>query len=381
MKEWRLWEEGLSFQSLCGNFASECELSQQIFYFSAFHFAALAASNEGNGVSMKLSIIIPVYYNELNLLPLYEDLKEKVINKIDYEYEIVMVDDGSQDNSFGVMRSLAAKDHNIITIRLSRNFGSHAAILCGFDHCTGDCAVVKAADLQEPSELILDMVKSWQDGNNVVLAIRESREEGKNQVAFADLYYWLVRKTSLPSMPQHGFDIYLIDRKVINVLSSLDERNSALTGQVLWSGFKTGYVKYVRKAREIGKSRWTLKKKIKLIADTLYSFSTVPIHIVLGIGALSFFGATIWSIIILIFRLTGRIAVSGWSLMFIFQLFSFGVIMITLGILGEYLWRSFDASRNRPPYIVEYDENEDTYDKNGRYSCPDNQSADGAEQS
>jgi len=330
---------------------------------------------------MKLSIIIPVYYNEDNLIPLYKDIKEKVINKIDYEYEIVFVDDGSEDNSFKIMRSLAEKDSNIKTFKLSRNFGSHAAILCGFDHCTGDCAVVKAADLQEPSELILDMVKSWQQGNNVVLAIREGREEGKRQVAFADLYYWLVRKTSLPSMPKHGFDIYLIDRKVINVLSNLDERNSALTGQVLWSGFKTGYVKYVRKAREIGKSRWTLKKKIKLIADTLYSFSTVPIHVVLGIGALSFFGAMIWAIIILIFRLTGRIVVSGWSLMFIFQLFSFGTIMITLGILGEYLWRSFDASRSRPPYIIEFDENEDMRKENERHTNPDNQSSEKTEQS
>ena len=358
MKEWRLWEEGLSFQSLCGNFASECELSQQIFYFSAFHFAALAASNEGNGVSMKLSIIIPVYYNELNLLPLYEDLKEKVINKIDYEYEIVMVDDGSQDNSFGVMRSLAAKDHNIITIRLSRNFGSHAAILCGFDHCTGDCAVVKAADLQEPSELILDMVKSWQDGNNVVLAIRESREEGKNQVAFADLYYWLVRKTSLSNMPEHGFDVYLIDRKVINVLTALDEKNSALTGQILWSGFKTGQVEYVRQAREIGESKWTLRKKIKLVADTLFSFSTMPIKIVETIGALSFFGAAAWAIVVLICKLFDVIQVDGWTTLFIFVLFAFGMIMMTLGILGEYLWRTYDACRRRPPYIVEINDRE-----------------------
>lgn len=317
---------------------------------------------------MKLSIIIPVYFNEMNLIPLYKDIKEKVIDKIDYECEIIMVDDGSKDNSFNVMRDLARSDSRIKTYKLSRNFGSHAAILCGFEHCTGDCAVVKTADLQEPSELILDMVNSWREGNNVVLAIREGREEGKRQVAFANLYYWMVRKTSLPTMPQHGFDIYLIDRKVVEIISNLDEKNSALTGQILWSGFKTGYVSYVRKAREIGKSRWTLKKKIRLVMDTLYSFSTVPIHAVIGVGGMSFFGATIWSIIVLIFRLTNRIVVSGWSLMFIFQLFSFGVTMMTLGVLGEYLWRSFDASRNRPPYIIEYDENEEVSIGRRRYA-------------
>lgn len=308
---------------------------------------------------MKLSIIIPVYFNELNLVPLYNDLKEKVINKIDYKYEIIMVDDGSQDDSFNIMRKLANKDSNIKTYKLSRNYGSHAAILCGFEHCTGDCAVIKAADLQEPSDLILDMVKSWEEGNNVVLALRDGREESKRQVVLANLYYWLVRKTALPAMPKYGFDVYLIDRKVIEVISSLDEKNSALTGQVLWSGFKTDYVHYVRKAREHGKSKWTLKKKIRLITDTLYGFSTVPIHLVTSVGFFSFLGAAIWGFLVFVLRLMNRIVVSGWSLMFIFMLFSFGIIMMTLGILGEYLWRTFDASRRRPPYIIECGENED----------------------
>lgn len=310
---------------------------------------------------MKLSIIVPVYFNELNLKPLYNDIKEKVINSIDYDYEIIMVDDGSTDNSFMVMTELAKEDHNIKIFRLSRNFGSHAAILCGLEHCTGDCAVIKAADLQEPTELIIQMVDSWKSGNNVVLAIRSAREESRRQKGFADLYYWIVRKTGLPSMPEHGFDIYLIDRKVINVLAALDEKNSALTGQILWSGFKTGKVEYVRRAREIGTSKWTLRKKIRLVADTLFSFSTVPIKIVEIIGGLSFFGAAIWAICVFVFKLIGVIQVTGWTTLFIFNLFSFGIIMMTLGILGEYLWRTYDASRNRPPFIVEIDGQRDDW--------------------
>lgn len=310
---------------------------------------------------MKLSIIIPVYYNEDNLRPLYADIKAKIIDVIDYDYELVMVNDGSKDNSYSVMQELASQDKNIKIYSLSRNFGSHAAILCGLSKCTGDCAMIKAADLQEPTELILDMVECWKKGNNVVLAVREDREESASQVGFANLYYWITRKMALPNMPKTGFDIFLIDRKVINVLLAFDERNSALTGQILWSGFKTGMVPYVRKAREIGTSKWTLRKKIRLVTDTLFSFSTVPIKMVTMAGALSFAGSLLWAILVLVAKLAGDIEVSGWTTLFIFNLFSFGIIMCSIGILGEYLWRTFDASRNRPPYIVEYDNAENSF--------------------
>lgn len=302
---------------------------------------------------MKVSLVIPVYYNEENLRPLYADLKEKFISKINYDYEIVMVNDGSKDKSYEVMKELSLEDKNIKIISLSRNFGSHAAILCGISHCTGDCAVIKAADLQEPTELILEMVESWEKGNNVVLAVREGRDESRKQTFFANFYYKLVQKTALPEMPDQGFDVYLIDRKVITVLENLDERNSALTGQILWSGFKTGKVYYHRVARDIGESKWTLKKKIRLVMDTLFSFTSLPITVVLYSGVMSILIAVIWAIVVGISKLVGDINVSGWTTLFIFNLFSFGVTMMTLGILGEYLWRTFDASRNRPPYIIE----------------------------
>lgn len=302
---------------------------------------------------MKVSIVIPVYFNEDNLFPLYEDIKKKVIDVIDYDYEIVMVNDGSADNSYDVMKTLARKDSHIKIISLSKNFGSHAAILCGLSKCTGDCAVVKAADLQEPTELVLEMVQKWKKGANVVLAVREGREESRRQTLFANLYYMLVRKTALPTMPKNGFDVYLLDRKVIRVLMALDEKNSALTGQILWSGFRTEKVYYTRLSREIGSSRWTLRKKIRLVFDTLFSFSTLPIKLVSMVGTISFFGSLIWAVFVIIFKLLGMIEVTGWTTLFVFNLFSFGVMMLTMGILGEYLWRAFDASRNRPPYIIE----------------------------
>lgn len=308
---------------------------------------------------MKISLVIPVYYNQDNLWPLYKDIQMKLYPRTEYNWEIVMVNDGSEDRSYQVMQEIAAQDSRIRTISLSRNFGSHAAILCGLSKCSGDCAIVKAADLQEPTEMVLEMVERWKAGYNVVLAVRQDREESKGQTLFANLYYAMVRKMMLKTMPKGGFDVYLVDRKVINVLTALDETNSALTGQILWSGFKTDRVYYTRLAREIGESRWTLKKKIKLVADTLFSFSTLPVKAVTIIGFCSFAGSVIWAIVELICKLAGLIDVSGWTTLFIFNLFSFGVIMLTMGILGEYIWRTFDASRNRPPYIIEDENRED----------------------
>lgn len=268
---------------------------------------------------MKISIVIPVYFNEENLRPLYKDLCEKLFTHKEYEWELVMVDDGSGDGSYSVMEELARRDRRIRIYSLSRNFGSHAAILCGLSKCTGDCAVIKAADLQEPTELVLDMVNSWKNGNNVVLAVRKDRQEGKGQTVFANLYYWMVRKTALPQMPKGGFDVYLLDRKVVNVLMQLDEKNSALTGQILWSGFRTDRVYYTRLQREIGTSRWTLKKKIRLVADTLFSFSTLPITVVSIIGTFSCAGAAVWAIVVLVCKLSGLIDVSGWTALFMFK--------------------------------------------------------------
>ena len=304
---------------------------------------------------MKVSIVIPVYYNEDNLRPLYDDIREKFIKKIDYEYELVLVNDGSQDKSYDVMKELTDIDHNIRIISLSRNFGSHAAILCGLENCTGDCAIIKAADLQEPTELLFDMIDSWRQGNNVVLAVRDGRDESAGQTFFANMYYKMIQKTAFPQMPDQGFDIYLLDRKVIEVIKSFDEKNSALTGQVLWSGFRTGHVYYHRLAREIGVSRWTLKKKIRLVKDTLFSFTTLPITLVLVMGFVAVVAAFIWAVVEVILKIAGCIEVQGWTLLFIFNLLSFGIVMMTLGIIGEYLWRTFDASRKRPPYIIEDD--------------------------
>ena len=211
----------------------------------------------------KISIVIPVYYNEDTLMDLYRDMKEKILEKLG-DYEIVMVDDGSLDNSWTIMEEIRDLDSNVRLVKLSRNFGEHAALLAGLSVCTGDCAVTKQADLQEDSTLILEMYESWKRGNKVVLAVRRSRDESKIKVFFANMYYALIRKFVNKNMPLGGCDCYLIDRQVIQVLQLLDENNSSLTLQVLWAGFKTENVYFDRKDREKGVSRWTFSKKFKL---------------------------------------------------------------------------------------------------------------------
>ena len=301
----------------------------------------------------KISIIIPVYYNEDTLMLLYEDMKEKILSSFD-DYEIVMVDDGSGDSSYQVMKEIQSLDpHHVKLVHLSRNFGEHAAILAGLNECTGDCAVTKQADLQEDSELIIEMYNSWKKGNKVVLAVREDRDDGKIYQFFANLYYKLMQKFVNPNMPNGGFDCYLLDRQVIEVLKVFDEKNSALTLQVLWVGFKSEKIYFHRKARTVGESRWTMGKKIKLIIDSLMSFSYMPVRIMSSIGALFSLVALIGIIACICEVLFFGTRSVGWASLMSIILLTSGMIMLMLGILGEYVWRALDASRNRPPYLIE----------------------------
>ena len=235
----------------------------------------------------KISIIIPVYFNQDNLLPLYADMKTKVLDVLPCDYELIFVDDGSGDRSYEVMTQLAQIDPRIINIKLSRNFGEHAAILAGLSRCTGTCAIRKAADLQDPSELILEMFARYKEGNKVVLAVREGRDEPLLQQFTSNLYTVAMRKLALPSMPKGGFDCFLIDRQLIDLLNDMKEKNTSLMAQILWSGFQTGNVYYQRQKRQIGKSRWTFRKKVKLFMDSILGFSYFPIRFISGIGLLS----------------------------------------------------------------------------------------------
>ncbi len=300
----------------------------------------------------KLSIVVPVYYNSDTLELLYNDMKEKILGKLG-DYEIVFVDDGSGDNSWEIMNGIKAKDPNVVCVKLSRNFGEHAAILAGLSVCTGDCAVTKQADLQEDSTLILEMYESWKRGNKVVLAIRESRDEGALKKFFAGCYYWLVKKTINKDMPQGGCDCYLVDRKVIEVLQMMDEKNSSLTLQVMWVGFKTEKIYFHRKDREVGKSRWTLGKKVKLVVDSMMSFTYFPIRFIATVGFLFSLFSIVGIIMVIHEKLTVGTPILGYASLMCVVLLGFGLVFIMLAILGEYIWRALEEARNRPPFIID----------------------------
>lgn len=300
----------------------------------------------------KLSIVIPVYYNADTLQLLYDDMKKKILGQIG-DYEIVFVDDGSEDESWEIMNRIRETDRRVQCVKLSRNFGEHAAILAGLSQCSGDCAVTKQADLQEDSGIILDMYESWKRGNKVVLAVRAQRDENPVKKLFAGLYYAIVRKFINKNMPQGGCDCYLLDRQVIRVLELLDEKNSSLTLQVLWVGFQSDKIYFHRKDREIGKSRWTLSKKVKLVIDSMMSFSYVPIRVMTTTGILFALFALLLGIGVIVERITVGTPMAGWASLMCVVLFSSGLILLMMGILGEYIWRTLDASRNRPPFIID----------------------------
>lgn len=312
----------------------------------------------------KISIVVPVYYNADTLMLLYEDMKEKILGKLG-DYELVFVDDGSGDESWDIMNRIKDREPagNVQCVKLSRNFGEHAALLAGLSVCTGDCAVTKQADLQEDSEIILEMYESWKKGNKVVLAVRKERDENIVKKFFAHMYYVLIHKFVEKRMPVGGCDCYLVDRQVIEVLERLDEKNSSLTLQVLWAGFKTDEIYFHRRDREIGKSRWTLGKKVKLVLDSMMSFSYFPIRFMSGVGFVFSIAALLLMIEVIVEKFTVGTPILGWASLMCIVLLGFGIIMLMLGILGEYVWRALDASRNRPPYLIDEVKQKTTQDE------------------
>lgn len=213
----------------------------------------------------KFSIVIPVYFNELNLphtIPRLKELQKLLPN---YELEFVFVDDGSGDSSLSVLLEERQKDERIKVIKLSRNFGSMSAIQAGLLEATGDCVGIISADLQDPPELFVQMIEKWKNGKKIVLATRSDREESLSQKAFSNGYYFLLEKLALKGYPKGGFDFVLIDRQVVQEITHIKEKNTNVMSLIYWLGYDQELVPYVREQRKLGKSRWTLSKKLNCL--------------------------------------------------------------------------------------------------------------------
>ena len=301
----------------------------------------------------KLSVIIPVYYNAESLDELYGRLIKTTEAHPSLNLEILFVDDGSGDDSYEVIKRIAAADDRVVALKLSRNYGSFNACLAGLSRASGDCAVISSADLQDPPELIGEMYERWLRGVKVVMAVREGREESFFKVLFAKTYYRIFRTLVDSTMPRGGFDFVLIDRLVIDVLCAMQEKNTTLMGLILWTGFKREEIPYTRLPRKHGKSRWSLSKKINYFIDSLLAFTKLPIRLltILGlfVSSISFLGI----IYILIVTLTGHVSVAGWASVMVVMFFMFSIMMTGMGILGEYVWRGLEEARKRPSFIIE----------------------------
>ncbi|GAA4029357.1 glycosyltransferase family 2 protein [Hymenobacter glaciei] len=302
----------------------------------------------------KLSVIIPCYYNEANI-PV--TVRELVTNEAQFpaevSFEYVCVNDGSGDDTLGALRRAQAEyPGRIRIVDLAGNVGSYNAIVAGMAHATGDCLAVITADLQDPPELLPQMYAHWQQGFKLVIGNRQNREETGLNALLAQLFHWLMRKLALQNIPPGGFDFVFFDRQVATEVLKLHERNSNVFYLMVWLGFAYVNIPYTRRRREVGRSRWTLSKKVKLFIDSLMAFSFVPIRAIsglgLGLGAI----ALLYGLYVILLKITHPNEPAGWTTLMVVMLVVSAFQMIALGVIGEYVWRGLDAARQRPLYVV-----------------------------
>ncbi len=302
-----------------------------------------------------VSIIVPVYHNAPSLPDLLAKFQELATRNAADQFEFVFVDDGSRDNSFEVLQTLAAAEPRVRLVKLSRNFGSNAALLAGLGQVRGEAIAAISADLQDPPELIHDMLAAWRRGRKVVLAAREGRDDPGLTSLLSDTFYWLFRRFAVKTMPKRGFDFFLLDRQVCDLIKGIQENNAYLMGLILWLGFDQETLYYHRREREkrYGHSMWTFAKKVKYFVDSFVAFSYMPLRASSLIGiSLSIIGV-IYAVIIIISRLFFGVQAEGWASIMVILLVVSGAQLLMTGILGEYMWRNLDETRRRPRFIIE----------------------------
>lgn len=303
----------------------------------------------------KITIITPCYFNEKNI-PVYVTsmLENEKLFEEDVTFEYVLIDDGSKDNTWSELE----KFHNdfpdkVKIMKLVRNFGSTNAVFAGLTISSGDCNVIISADLQDPPELIHKMYLHWKNGYKLVLANRINREEPFFQRLISNTTHKLIQKTGLKNLPDGGFDLNLFDKELKEILLKMNDKNSFFPFLLIWLGYEFVSIPYTRRKRTIGKSTYTLSKKINAFVDSFVAFSFFPIRIIsltgLTLGCL----ALIYGVTIVIEKLFGKIDESGWSSLMVVILFVSSFQMIALGIIGEYVWRGLESSRNRPNYLID----------------------------
>ena len=302
----------------------------------------------------RLSLVIAAYNEEANLNQLFERLLAVDWDGQGIEIEMLFVDDHSRDRTPEILRQLAARDPRVKWLRFSRNFGSHKAFTAGLEAATGDAAVILAADLQDPPECVPAMIEKWRTGAKVVWAVRGARagESWLNKF-FSRCYYLLMRRYAIADLPETGADFLLMDRIVMDSLRAAPERNTSLLALIQWMGFDQAQIIYTKEARRAGVSKWTFSKRIKLAVDSFVSFSYVPIRLVSLLGVFSAALGFLYALFLVVRRILYEAPIEGWTSLICVVLIMSGLQLLMLGVLGEYLWRTFDESRRRPRFLIE----------------------------
>lgn len=308
-----------------------------------------------SGNMKKISVVIPMYNEEEVAKTSYLRIQKVLEGLEQYDYEMIFVDDGSKDKTLELLEEIARNNERVKILSFARNFGHQAAVTAGIRYVTGDAIVIIDADLQDPPELLPEMIALWEEGNEVIYGQRKSRKgESAFKLLTAKMFYNTLNALSDVEIPKDTGDFRLVDRKVIDVINSLPEHNKFLRGLFSWVGFKQKAYCYERQERQAGKTKYPFKKMWKLATDGIISFSTKPLKIVGGLGFLTIIlsiGILIYSLVSYIFNLNNL--APGWtSIMVAITLFS-GVQLLSIWIISEYIARIYDETRNRPEYIID----------------------------
>lgn len=292
-----------------------------------------------------LSIVTPAFNEGGGLDAVYARLTRSM-ERLGGEWEWLVVDDHSRDDTFDVITRLSRADDRVRGIRLARNSGSHVSITCGLHHARGDAAITLAADLQDPPETLPAMVEAWRQGAQIVWAVRRGRPSG-----FAALYYRLMRGVvGLREMPANGADFFLVDRVVLDAFRRFPERNVSVLALITWVGFRQAQIEYDKAPRASGKSGWTLERKIRLAIDSITAFSDVPVRLCTYAGAICVAAAVLVGLVgVFLLPSIG----AGLLLAVAVMIGLAGVQLLALGVVGEYVWRALDEARRRPHYLIE----------------------------
>lgn len=298
-----------------------------------------------------LSIVIPVFNEEDNLPQLYSRLV-KVLEKSGFDYEIVFVDDGSRDNSLNLLHYIATRDEDVVVIELARNFGHQVAISAGIDNARGRGVIIMDADLQDPPEVLPQFIEKWREGHDVVYAVRTNRKEGWLKRTAYTTFYRLLQRIANIEIPLDAGDFCIMDRKVVDILIDMPERNRFVRGIRSWVGLDQIGVTYTRDARYAGSPKFTISRLLYLAMDGLISFSYIPLRMITLLG----FGVSVVSILLAIGytiqKLTRGLSPPGFATTVVAIFFLAGIQLITIGVIGEYVGRIFEEVKHRPLYVI-----------------------------